>query len=284
MKTRQHLLQAASTLARSSGVKYVESVASKFGFEQTLKRGYYKILSQFCPSEYTITVRNETLSFKIDGYNEYRVFQLYPEREPSYPVLPDIVDELRSDDVFWDIGANVGIYTCFGATSIESGEVVSIEPNPKNVERIEENLSKNGLAASTYQYGLMDTPGTLSLNVQDPGTTGSYGHVTDSSAEEGVTVDVSTGDTLVREGVPEPNVVKLDVQGVEFEVLRGIEQTIACDNCRTIYYNVNDENETMPDIDPNIHEWLEERGFTVETVWEWTLGDYQGAYRRAKRE
>lgn len=259
-----------------------ESVAKQLSRDTAGDRVFSKLLSPLVPPERMITVHDVTLEFRVADFQEYRIFQTYPERRSSFPVLPDVLDTLRPDDVFWDIGANVGIYTCFAAEAIDSGRVVSVEPNPNNVARIEDNLSANGLSAETYQYAMMSTPGELTLDIRQSDTTaGSYGSV---AAEGDVTVEATTGDRLVERDVPEPNVIKMDVEGAELEVLRGLERAISRDDCRVIYCNVFEEKDGKTrEVAADERAWLRENGFETETIWEWSSEEHDGEYVRAER-
>jgi len=59
------------------------------------------------------------------------------------PVARTIVDELNEDDVFWDVGANVGPFSCIAGDVLEDGRVVAFEPHPPNVERLRHILQRN---------------------------------------------------------------------------------------------------------------------------------------------
>jgi len=48
--------------------------------------------------------------------------------------LSAVLSELRHEDVFYDIGANTGLFSIFADKKIQSGEIVGFEPYPPNVE------------------------------------------------------------------------------------------------------------------------------------------------------
>lgn len=282
MSRRDSTVQAFQGLTNTMPVRSAAAIMKTLGVDSTAKRFYRGGLSKIAPSEQTITVRGITQRFRVGSFDEYQMFQWYPEQTRSFPVLPDIVDRLDSDDVFWDVGANAGIYTCFGATQVDSGHVVSIEPNPNNVSRIEENLTLNGGSARIYPYGLMGTPGELTLDIEKGDVAGSYGSIT-STENGGYTVEVTTGDRLVEQGVPAPTVLKIDVEGAELDALSGMERTISRPECRLVYCNTIGEGDDPGSVADGERDWLEERGFDVEVLWEWALEGYCGQYIRAVR-
>ena len=120
--------------------------------------------------------------------------------------------------VFWDIGANVGLYAlAFSRTAGPTGKVFAFEPMPENVARLRKHLDLN--AATNVQVvaaAVGETPGVLRMA---PGEFNSEFHV---ASEGGVEVPALTLDGWQAERhAPLPAVVKIDVEGFEAEVLRG---------------------------------------------------------------
>jgi len=52
-------------------------------------------------------------------------------------LLSDLIDTLEPDDVFWDVGANIGVFSCFAAQKLIDGSVIAFEPFPPNVQQLE---------------------------------------------------------------------------------------------------------------------------------------------------
>lgn len=282
MSKRDSAVQTFQGLTGTAPMRAAKAVMKALNADSSARRVHRACLSRLAPSEQTITVRGITQRFHTSSLDEYEMFQWYPERKPSFPVLPDIVDRLKPDDVFWDVGANAGIYTCFGATQIDSGYVVAIEPNPNSVSRIEENLTLNGASATIYPYALMESPGELALDIDRDDVAGSYGSITTAEGG-GYTVEATTGDWLVEQGTPAPTVLKIDVEGAELDAFSGMKQTISRPECRLIYCNTIGRGDDPGSIAAEERHWLEERGFGVEVLWEWALEGYCGQYIRAVR-
>jgi FkbM family methyltransferase len=243
---------------------------------------YRSVVNRLVPSTWEIATNGLTIRFRISDVDEYRQFRRFPEKDTSFPLPGDLLSRLRPDDVFWDIGANVGIYTCFAAATLPPGRVVSIEPNPNNVARITENLRLNGLTADVHQRALMEVPGELTLEITDQVDAGAYGRIAEDPSS-GITVQGTTGDRLVDAGVPTPTVVKLDVQGAELEALRGMEDVLSSPDCRLVYADVITagsggyyKDKSNGDAE---RQWLEDRGFEVERLYEWEDGHFIRAQR-----
>ncbi len=135
---------------------------------------------------------------------------------------------LENASVCFDIGANVGLYTCLAAS--RGKHVVSVEPAARNLEQLYRNLLENKFAdVEVLPLGLSSRSGIERLF----GTGGSASFLpgwAGSPVNRYRAVPVSTLDRIVagREGNGSP-LIKLDVEGFELEVLAGAEHTLAMD-------------------------------------------------------
>jgi len=75
--------------------------------------------------------------------------------------LTDILEDLCAEDIFYDIGANTGLYTCFAAK--HCSHVVAFEPHLQNLVELRQNISRNGGNVMVMDIALSDTAGTAVL-------------------------------------------------------------------------------------------------------------------------
>ena len=149
--------------------------------------------------------------------------------------------ELRSDDIFFDIGANIGVYTIFGARRISApGAVVAFEPHIPNANSLIENIMLNGVQdrVRLVTSALSNKNHFNRFNYQSmmaASSTSQFG----GSSYEGESFDPvfyefkhgCTLDSLCEGGVvPAPNVIKIDVDGLDFEVLEGMRGLLTSSN------------------------------------------------------
>ena len=133
-----------------------------------------------------------------------------------------IVNATRVGDCVWDVGANVGAYTAeFLARVDGGGRVVAVEPVPSNAVRVAALADDPPL--TVVQAALARDDGSMALDVSGP--SGETSKLRD--APGAITVRVARGDTLLREGIPAPHVVKIDVEGFEGDVLDGMPSALA---------------------------------------------------------
>jgi FkbM family methyltransferase len=127
-----------------------------------------------------------------------------------------VVELTRSGDCIWDVGANVGAYTSrFLDRAGPEGRVIAFEPVPANVEQLRRLAPAPRLTVVPAALGATNAELTLVVSGQD----GETSHI--GAGPGALTVDARRGDSLVEEGLPSPDIVKIDVEGFEGDVLDG---------------------------------------------------------------
>lgn len=131
--------------------------------------------------------------------------------------------------VFLDVGANIGYFTLLASRWVGvEGRVYAMEPVKETFGRLTRNLALNGVTnVRAFQLGAARIPATAEIALaSDAG----HAHlVTGSDARGRVeTVALTTIDDLVAsEGFERLDVIKVDVEGADFEVLRGAGETLS---------------------------------------------------------
>lgn len=148
-----------------------------------------------------------------------------------------LLSAIRSGDTVWDIGANVGLYTEKFARRVgASGQVVAFEPSPKNAETLRMRFTDTN-RVTIFSVALADEPGTASFyaNGSSDGTTDSLVARNDGAVQH--QIEVHRGDEFLK-GFP-PNVIKIDVEGFELEVLRGLREVLTSSGLRAVLIEVH---------------------------------------------
>jgi len=134
-------------------------------------------------------------------------------------------------DTFVDIGANIGYHTLFSASLLKNtGKVIAFEPIKRLAQQIEESVAANQFDnVEVYQNGLGDKAAELDLYVRDENMGGSslskYENLNLVSASSVETISIKTLDSLLP-AETRINVMKIDVEGHEFEALKGAENLL----------------------------------------------------------
>ncbi|WP_162993890.1 FkbM family methyltransferase [Halalkalicoccus subterraneus] len=193
-----------------------------------------------------VTVAGVSVRFRLTGRDDARFLRRFLDIEGT--MLADLLRELRADDVFWDVGAAGGFYTCFASAMLDDDSVIAFEPNPDVRAVLHRRLDGREADPRVFECALADAAGTRSLDNprRERGRwQGTPSLSTDPGAAPGaeaVEIETRTGDDLAADGVPRPTVVKIDVEGAEPLVIEGLSETLAREDCRLVYCEVHRES------------------------------------------
>lgn len=181
----------------------------------------------------------------------------------SYDLI--LCDFLRRNlavgDVFLDVGANVGYISAVAASRVgPSGAVHGFEPLPECFERLRVLAQLNPEHNFVFKnVALGDRDGVLPIHYNPVGDSRNATLVPKEKAEATVEVPVVRLDQYIEANIERPervSVIKIDVEGFEFPVLRGLESffrhyrpPIVCEikpwELTKLGYNMNEFEEYM---------------------------------------
>lgn len=178
-------------------------------------------------------------------------------------------------DVVVDIGAHIGRYTINSSKRVGSrGKVIALEAAPDNSEILNRNIKLNGLTnVLTLNRAAYSKKARLKL--YEPSTTDSiYNTImpvrggVDSAYVE---VDADTLDSILHAyGIEKVDWIKIDVEGAEFEVLKGAVHTLSTNgNTRLLIevHDIADDNHYN-----NIVKFLDSHGYKIQKEKIYLLG------------
>lgn len=227
-----------------------------------------------------LSVNNTTAQFVV---NERDVICKTRSRlqEEEYELV-SILREVSEDDVFYDIGANTGLYSCFVSKRCDRCQVVAFEPYPPNITELKANTNLNNpKRISIFDIALSDTSGTISFSTPEEPTPG-HGTGSIAGSPTGESVRTRRGDELISDGeVSPPNIVKIDVEGAEPLVIDGLRKALSNDSCRLVFCELHppELSEYGYSTSKMVTEF-EQMGYDVELYKRW--GD--GHVLEARRE
>ena len=137
---------------------------------------------------------------------------------------------LTPGGVFFDIGANIGVYAILAGSRVgKTGHVYAFEPFPESAQAIRRNGELNKLANITVvEKAVSNTVGTVTFGM-GPSAASNRIVRSDEEAEkkQSITVPVTTVDDFVGDDPTKlPTAMILDVEQAEIDVLRGAIKTI----------------------------------------------------------
>lgn len=167
---------------------------------------------------------------------------------------------LRQEDLFVDIGANVGSYTVL-ASAVVKAKTISIEPIPVTFEKLRNNIFYNRLehAVSAYNVGI----GSRKSMLKFTNTFDTVNHALSpgEASENFVEVPVEALDELLGEYMPV--LIKVDVEGFELEVLKGATRVLSNQQLQAIIIELNGSGARYGFNEQAIHQLLLDNGFTA---------------------
>lgn len=159
--------------------------------------------------------------------------------EYEVEVSSAITSSLKQNEVFWDIGANTGYHSILIRSTIPSTLVVSFEPNPQVFLRLIENQRINSFESVILPIALGAELGVQRLHVVDDGNSGltTLKPSRNISYDSQLDVLTLTGDFAVEHYlIPFPTTIKIDVEGSELDVLKGMKGILQNNPPRTIIF------------------------------------------------
>lgn len=191
-----------------------------------------------------------------DYIDTFIIKQGYYEREVFDALAGQL---LAPSGIVWDVGANLGIHSLSLAKLHPELTVVCFEPNPYLVEILRWQSDANRLqAVSIIPIALSDREGDSRLHLY-PGNAG-MSSLIDWSGRSSCSIPVRMvrADNLIDSGhVPMPNLIKLDVEGNELAVLKGLGSRISSPDLRAIVF------EDGRDIASLVKLFLRQSAFTI---------------------
>jgi FkbM family methyltransferase len=134
-----------------------------------------------------------------------------------------LAERLRPGMVFYDLGANIGLFSLIAARLVgPTGKVISFEPDPEAAARLRRNIVRNGYQNTTVvQAGVWSETGRRLFAVADASSPDrGVGRFAAAEAEgQNSLIDCITLDDFLK-NVAAPDAIKCDVESAEVEVLR----------------------------------------------------------------
>jgi len=207
---------------------------------------YEQILNLAMDSTQSLTHNQTQLVFSVpNSLNRYRI-DSFSTKEPE---TLEWIDSFPLESVLWDIGANIGLYSCYAAKA-RSCKVFAFEPSIFNLELLARNIYlnqltsdvviiplplSNNLGISTLGMTTREWGGALSTFGQDYGWDGKQ----IKQVFNFRTIGISADNAVNLLSIQQPNYIKIDVDGIEHLILSGASRVLNIVN--GVLVEVNDD-------------------------------------------
>lgn len=257
---------------------YTGEIYSKFLSILSQNFRYYLIHEQSDQNNLLIqdichrTALNKKVNLKIYTPNwicEFRA-KTFSSKEPE---TLEWIDKQKNNGVFFDIGANVGLYSLYYAAT-KKGNVYAFEPSVFNLRLLAKNIYINNLHKkihiisnplteknqfSNFNLTTIEEGGALSSFGVNYGYSGKKMDKALSYKTLGFSLDYLIEQKIIHEI---PTMIKIDVDGIEHLILEGAKKILNNPICKTILIEVNDNFKKQYIA---IYKILSDAGFTNQS-------------------
>ena len=204
-----------------------------------------KILS----SQVSFYVPNKTIKWRVDSFYK---------KEPETLEWIDNFNENKKI-IFWDIGANIGLYSIYAALKHDNIEIISFEPSTNNLRVLSRNISVNNLEEKIKisQFPLSDKTNQFSTMNESEFIEGwsmsSFAYQNDfegkrfNPKQKYKILGTSINYLLDSKILEPPNYIKIDVDGIEHMILSGADKHLTDINIKSILVELNENFEEQYD-------------------------------------
>ena len=212
-----------------------DQIESRQYFEKII---HNKKIIFFCPSRQTFG----------------RVQSLYTKEPETLNWIDSFKPNNSEKIVFWDIGANIGLYSIYTAVKFKDIEIISFEPSTSNTRTLSRNISINNLEnkISIFPLALTDKENIIAYFNETRFSEGSSISNFNSDIDyRGEIVKenqirnkynlfgTSIDNLILNEILTVPNYIKIDVDGIEHLILKGAENLLKNKNLKELSIEMN---------------------------------------------
>ena len=201
-----------------------------------------------------LDVTYNNLLFKFAVPNKLCVWraETFEKKEPE---TLNWIDQMKEGSIVWDIGANVGLYSIYMAKN-KKCKVFAFEPSVFNLELLARNIFLNKLSnvINIVPLAFSDKlgPGNMKMTTTEWG--GALAVFNENFGWDGnifnevfefITMGLTMDDAITLLKIPQPEYIKIDVDGLEHFILKGGYNVLK--NVKQILIEINDDFKEQAD-------------------------------------
>lgn len=162
-----------------------------------------------------------------DKHSKHWFFPNYSGGKIHEPIVTKmLIDSLNKTDIFVDVGTHLGYFTCIAGKILTKGKVYGFEVDKHAFNLLEKNIELNKLSnVEAFNYGVSDKEGFVKIpKISSPKTDLSL--INNESKKDYLSVKAISLDKFFKKKRTKPNVIKIDVEGAELLVLKGMQSLL----------------------------------------------------------
>ena len=176
---------------------------------------------------------------------------------------------------FVDVGAHIGYYSLKAAPVVgAAGRVIAIEPNPQTIVKLRDNIRASAAGVIAVQpVACSNSEATLELFAAPSSNTGETSLSRTNAGQEGPVqtsyrVRARPLDAIVREaGLSRVDAVKIDVEGAEFLVPQGAQETLDRYRPMVLVELIDRQLQAMGSSSAEVLAFMSRRGYSLRRAY-----------------
>ena len=261
-------------------IKFFSSVIYKVLFflnlilNKIIKKDFLLYFKEFLEKD--AYIRTDILGNKVKFFSPNQIIkwrvETYFSKEPE---TIEWIDNFKKQEnvIFWDIGANIGLYSIYAAIKFKNIEVVSFEPSTSNLRVLSRNISINKLEKKIkiFQIPLTEKNNQFLMMRESEFIEGaslhSFGEKIDHEGkffegQNNYKIYGTSIDYLIKNNILKvPHYIKIDVDGIEHLIMKGALQCLSDVNVRSISIELNENFKEQYD---EVFKIMKDKNFTLK--------------------
>jgi FkbM family methyltransferase len=216
-------------------------------------------------------IGNKKFLFYIENYHCFKRYSTLMTKEKSTIVW---LNRIKQNEVLWDIGANIGIYSLYAA-KVRKANVFSFEPIINSARVLKKNIELNNLQQKIKLFTMgIGSENKIVKLYYTSNHAASARHQLKPINKKNLFEDivVFTTDELLKNKILDfPNYVKIDTDGNEIEILKNSKKILSSKNLKSLC--IENELGNGENLRKNeIIKILKKYGFAITHVENYILG------------
>lgn len=180
-----------------------------------------------------------------------------------------IISRIRPNIIF-DVGANIGEWSCAAARLNPSCLIHSFEIVPSTFEKLQLKTEEYGNVIPV-KHGLSDSNGTIQVNIGSKSTVSTGSEIDKLGSDSKSYTDMIPGsvikasDYMKEQGIDSVDFMKIDVEGMDFKVIKGLEEMLQ--NVRVIQFEYGMFNIASKDLLTDFFKQLSAYNFKIGKIY-----------------
>lgn len=201
-----------------------------------------------------------------------RTWELIVGKDPEKKVKDSFLENISLGDTVIDLGANIGEFSLIAAKKVgPSGRIIAVEPLAETLISLKKNMDLNGFQNySILECAVGNKLGKMSLYKKSESAT--MGLLDPVKGVENMVetnqIDVKTIDSIItKEKIKKVGMLKIDVEGFEYEVLCGCKDSFKQNKIKKIICEVHSSYLRAKGLDDDsIYNLLKQNGFSITVI------------------